>query len=209
MELKGLKINFLGDSITYGIGASDETLSYISLIASQTGAVCRNYGVCGNRIARQRQPSGDAWHDLGFCGRVDGMDPDADAVVVFGGTNDYGHGDAPLGQPADRTVWSFYGALHVLYTDLRKKYPDAKIVVLTPLKRLDETRDDRHLKDYVQAIRDVAGEYRLPILDLYRDFPCDLHDSEIQQRCLPDGVHPSDAGYRLLADTIIDFLEKL
>lgn len=209
MELKGLKINFLGDSITYGIGASDEKLSYVSLIASQTGAVCRNYGISGTRIAKRREPYEKPEYDRNFCSRVEEMDADADMIVVFGGTNDYGHGDAPLGQMEDRTVWSFYGALHVLYTDLRKKYPDAKIVVLTPLKRLEETRDGRHLTDYVQAIRDVAGEYGLPILDLYRDFPCDLHDRQMQQRCLPDGLHPSDAGHRLLADTIVEFLEKL
>lgn len=28
--------------------------------------------------------------------RVDEMDDDADIVIVFGGTNGYGHGDAPM-----------------------------------------------------------------------------------------------------------------
>lgn len=51
MELKGLKINFLGDSITEGHGCSDESRRFTSLIAAQNGAICRNYGIGGTRIA--------------------------------------------------------------------------------------------------------------------------------------------------------------
>ena len=97
MNLQGKKINFLGDSITEGHGTSGEACFFTTLIARETGAVCRNYGIGGTRIARQTIPSEKPRHDLDFPGRVDEMDPDADIVVVFGGTNDFGHGDAPLG----------------------------------------------------------------------------------------------------------------
>lgn len=53
-----------------------------------------------------------------FCGRLDEMDKNADAVVVFGGTNDYGHGDAPFGLFTDRTDETFYGACHTLMSEL-------------------------------------------------------------------------------------------
>ena len=46
------------------------------------------------------------------------MDERADAVVVFGGTNDFGHGDAPLGKPSDRDPSTFYGACHYLMNGL-------------------------------------------------------------------------------------------
>lgn len=39
--LKGLKINFLGDSITAGGCASKAENRYVDLIATKTGAVCR------------------------------------------------------------------------------------------------------------------------------------------------------------------------
>jgi len=209
MELNGRKINFLGDSITQGVGASEESLCYVSLIAERTGAVCRNYGISGTRIAAKRIPSETARHDLDFCSRVDQMDEDADVIVVFGGTNDYGHGDAPLGQFTDHTVWSFYGALHVLYSRLEERYPNAIIAVLTPLKRLEEDSGGRTLPQFVQAIRQVSAEHGLALLDLYRDFPYDLHIRQMQQRYIPDGLHPGDAGHSLLADMIIHFLEEI
>ena len=97
MELRDLKINFLGDSITQGTGSSSPENCYVSKVAEYTGALCRNYGIGGTRIARQQEPSEIAQFDLDFCQRVADMDPDADVVIVFGGTNDYDHGDAPIG----------------------------------------------------------------------------------------------------------------
>ena len=53
------------------------------------------------------------------------MIPDADIVVVFGGTNDFGWGDAPLGTMEDRREDTFYGAYHLLLQKLIDRYPDA------------------------------------------------------------------------------------
>lgn len=209
MELRDRKINFLGDSITEGVGASCPENCYVSQFAARTGAVCRNYGISGTRIARKKVPSAKPRYDLDFPSRVSEMDADADIVVVFGGTNDYGHGDAPLGDPADRTVWSFYGALHVLYDALLERFPGAKIVILTPMARGDERNGDLCFPPFVEAVRQVAGEYGFPILDMYADFPVDLHDAEMRKVYLPDGLHPSDFGHKILADTLINFLEAL
>ena len=110
MELKNKKINFLGDSITEGHGTSAKDKIYWSLIGKNEGATVRGYGIGGTRFAKQTKPSENPLFDLDFCTRAVEMDPDADIVVVFGGTNDYGHGDAPIGTPADRTNDTFYGA---------------------------------------------------------------------------------------------------
>ena len=125
MELKGKKINFLGDSITEGVGASEEQFMYPNVIAAECGlAAARNYGISGTRIARQ-----DDEENFGnpFCDRYLTMDDDADMVVVFGGTNDYGHGRAPFGSFDDRTGDTYYGAWHVLLRGLLEKYPDSQI----------------------------------------------------------------------------------
>ena len=50
------------------------------------------------------------------------MPEKADAIVVFGGTNDFGHGQALLGTPDDRTPETFWGACHVLMQGLMEKY---------------------------------------------------------------------------------------
>ena len=91
MELSGKKINFLGDSITEGVGASAPDKVYHQVMLSKYGlAAARNYGISGTRYARQINPTlNEPRFDLDFCQRYAGMDDDADIVVVFGGTNDF------------------------------------------------------------------------------------------------------------------------
>ena len=216
MELKGTKINFLGDSITEGAGTSSPDRMFTMLIEREYGAICQNYGIGGTRIARQKTPTNEK-HDRDFISRVPEMDNDADIVVVFGGTNDFGHGDAPLGTMNDRTPYTFYGALHCLYTALTEKYPDVPVVILTPLHRWNEDcpKGDNKpepvgtLKEYVNIIREVAEYYSFPVLDLYKESGLQPKVPVIQQKYVPDGLHPNDDGNAILAHKIARFLETL
>lgn len=213
MELDGKKINFMGDSITEGYGASGKDRIFSSLIAVDTGAVCRNYGIAGTRISRQRKPSADPDWDRDFCSRVTEMDADADIVIVLGGTNDFGHGDAPFGSFEDKTSDTFRGALNVLYTSLIERYPGKIIVIATPLHRCDEEwrRPDSgaDLRAYVGAIRKAAEYYSLPVLDLWAMSGLQPNLPVIQEKFMPDKLHPNDAGHRIIADRIIGCLKML
>ena len=217
MELTGKKVNFLGDSITVGVGVKDPANRFPDRLAVRYGLVARNYGIRGTRIARQRIPSENPVKDLDFCGRAEDMDDDADLVLVFGGTNDFGHGDAPLGKMSDRTPDTFYGALHTLYTALLTKFPSAVIVVLTPLHRLQEDDPAKNtfregfvpLGRFVTAIREVAEYYSLPVLDLYASSGIQPNVPAIRERYVPDGLHPNDMGHAVLADRIGAFLSSL
>ena len=217
MELRGKKVNFLGDSITEGVGVEKPKNRFVDRLAARVGLIARNYGICGTRIARQRVPSENPRYDLDFCSRVAEMEPDADVVVVFGGTNDFGHGDAPLGEMSDRTADTFYGALHVLYSSLLEKYPAAEIVVLTPLHRSNESDPAKNprrtppllLRPFVDAIREVAEYYALPVLDLYAMSGLQPCVPTIMERYVPDGLHPNDAGHEILARRIGAFLSAL
>ena len=136
MKTEGLKINFLGDSITYGSGSSCEENIYHQVLKRELSlAVVRNYGIGGTRFALQKgtskRPKNNAEDVNSFSERFDKMSDDADVVFVFGGTNDYGHGDAPIGTPADRTPDTFYGACHYLMSGTINKFPEARIVIMT------------------------------------------------------------------------------
>ena len=218
MELRGSKINFLGDSITEGVGTSAPEKRYVDIVAARTGAVCRNYGISGTRIARQYHPTVDApAFDLDFCQRAEEMDPDADIVVVFGGTNDFGHGDAPFGAPGDRTKDTFTGAMHQLCRTLLKRYPRAEIVFILPLHRWneDDPRGDGKpapvgtLKQYIDAMRGILEYYSIPVLDLYAAGRMQPAVPEVREMYMPDGLHPSDAGNELIARRLISFLTAL
>ena len=83
MELKNLKVNFIGDSITEGVGASSYETCYVSRFAAMTGAICRNYGISGTRIARRKVPYEIPEFDRDFNSRYHLMEEDADVIVVF------------------------------------------------------------------------------------------------------------------------------
>ena len=215
MKLNGIKANFLGDSITEGVGTTCPENTYHQLIAKNCGlAVARNYGISGTRFARQYKPTADnPRFDFDFCGRVDEMDADAELIVVFGGTNDFGHGDAPFGKFEDRTKDTFCGACHELMTKLINRYPDAAIVIMTPLHR--ETEDvpsagnARPLSDYVDMIRKTAEFYSLPVMDLWSNSGIQPRVDIIKTKYCPDGLHPNDAGHEKMAERIAGFLLAL
>lgn len=215
MKLEGKTFVFLGDSITEGVGTTAPGKRYFELLQRQWGLKeAVGYGISGTRLARQIVESEIPSFDLYFASRVEQIQP-ADGVVVFGGTNDFGHGDAPIGAFADRTPDTFYGACHDLYTRLIRKYPGKPIVIMTPLHRANELEiklkhgREVDLKTYVDIIRQVAEYYSLPVCDLYRISGLQPAVPEIQEAFVPDGLHPNDAGHEIIAERLGNFLSAL
>lgn len=220
MELQGLTINFLGDSITAGHSVADIANNrYDNVLKAACGLKeVRNYGIGGTRIAHQFRPSPEARWDLHFCGRAEMMAPDADVVVVFGGTNDYGHGDAPFGEPGDRERGTYCGAVRWLMEYLVGKYPQAKIVFLTPARRVGdlEPSSSAHryypslpLQAYVDVITETAKDYSIAVLDLYRELGIDPNREADRIAYTADGLHFNDAGHRVIAEKLQTFLMSL
>ncbi len=213
MNLQGKKINVLGDSITEGVGVSAPEHIYQNVLGRMVGAAeVRNYGLSGTRLAAQ---SGEDICGAPFTVRYLDMAEDADLVLVFGGTNDYGHGNAPFGDLEDTTAnnETYCGACHTLFRGLVEKYPAARIVILTPLQRTGGSQPcentGRPLLDYVDAIIHIAAVYSLPVLDLYRTAGICPDILGQQERYMPDGLHPSDAGAYRMAERIAGFLSAL
>lgn len=219
MELKGKKINFLGDSITEGACLDDWNNVYWMRLGRETGATVRGYGIGGTRIAPRLNPERPGEEGFGqyFGSRVEAMDPDADIVVVWGGTNDFGHGDVPLGTIDDRDNTTFYGALHCLYRALWEKYPTAQIVVMTPLHRVGEHDTlNEHGNPAIapfKVIRDtiieVAAYYSFPVVDLYAISNLNPELPVIRETFMPDGLHPNDAGHERIASRLLGVLKSL
>ena len=65
------------------------------------------------------------------------MQNDLDGVIVFGGTNDFGHNPtADFGSFDDftkETTLSFYASLHRLFTGLYNKYRSKPIIIMLPI----------------------------------------------------------------------------
>ena len=196
--LKGLKANFLGDSITQGTGVSEGAYHY--WIAKDKGlSVCRNYGLAGTRIAVTEEQD----RDRAMCVRYKNMNDDADIIVLFGGTNDR---EAWLGTFDDRTETTFYGACHILIKGLLEKYPGKRIGVVTPIKYSPTSNENK----IVSALKEVASYYNVPVCDLYNELGmCFALNSEIQSVYCPDGLHPNDEGHKIIARKVGAWLETL
>ena len=213
MKLEGLKFNFLGDSITDGFGVSAPEKVYHQLIKENYGlADAYNYGVSGTRIARQTKLTTERpKNDLDFQLREQVMYRDVDAVVVFGGTNDYGHGDSIFGSidSDDEDIYTFCGAVNHLISTLQQDYPQAELIFMTPLHRKGEEQPRREggepLAEYVKALIAICTRRGVKVIDLFAINPLDPEDPAV----IPDGLHPNDAGHEILARTVGEALLAL
>ena len=220
MKLEGLVVNFLGDSITEGSGVTNVAENrYDNVLKREYRlAAVNNYGIGGTRIAHQFRPSAEARWDLNFCGRAEKMNVEADVVVVFGGTNDYGHGDAPFGKLGDTDRGTYCGAVRWLMNKLTEMYPNSKIVFMTPARRLGDEQPSQSLhryypslllRDYVDVIIETAKDFDIHVLDLYTQLGIDPNGEEDRVKYTAEGLHFNDAGHRVIAQRLKEFLETL
>ena len=214
MVIDGKTVLFLGDSITEGVGASSVDKCFVSLIQDKNQeARVYNYGVGGTRIAPQLEVLAKGEERNDFVYRATTMPDGADLVCVFGGTNDYCHGDVPMGDPSNPN--SFRGALKTLSEYLINRYPEARIVFFTPLHRVDflervkKPDGEFELIDYVNAIKENAEYYSFPVLDLWSVSGLQPAVPIIRETFMPDGLHPGDKGYEKLCQIVLKFIENL
>ncbi len=210
-DFKHIKMNAIGDSITYGTytGANDTYPASFAekpwcvLVAEKMGfEQVNNYGSNGTSISSTSKTLPES----AFSIRFKNMSNEANLIIVAGGTNDFGT-NVKIGTLDDTTDVSFYGGLRVLCEGLKSKYPDATIVFITPIHRTDKVTNDNGntLEEYRQAIEDIAGAvYGFPIID-GSAFGFDKNADNY----LLDGVHPIPLGHIAFADNVIKELKKI
>lgn len=226
---KGKRYCALGDSITYGFiprnykGYPGQLESYAARAAKILGMEYFNYGINDSTIANVPE-------NTPMCIRYTGMRDDADVITVLGGTNDVRLG-VQLGKMGDRCDNTFYGALHTLYQGLLRKYPNKKIVALTPIKLLDADKsslpntpqnNDQVLykwDEWIDAVKEVAAFYSLPVLDFYNLSGINPHLDRVVKGTqdgyfgnynpyITDGTHPTAEGAQMMAELLADFIES-
>lgn len=209
------KIYFLGDSITEGAGSDGPETTYVTQVEKLTGLYCVNYGLGGTCIAKNRARFDWVTYNKDFVSRSIDMGNDPDYVFVFGGTNDYGHGDAPFGGIDNDDPYTFYGGLNVLISNLISRYGKNKICFILPLPRFNMSSpygENKNVKshtlnEYIEAMKRILDKYNLPYIDLSSIFkePKDTSNSGLYF----DGLHPNVAGHLEIAKSIATYLKKL
>ena len=216
MNLTGKKVCFIGDSITEGVGASSNEFCYVSRFATaHPEATVYNFGIGGTRIAPQTVPSEKPRWDKDFIQRVDELPEELDLICVFGGTNDFGHGDAPMGHFGDKSPTSFCGSIYTLSVKLIEKYPAARIVFFTPLHRNTKLaprwKGDGFwsLDDYADVIRKNAAYFAFPVPELRTESGIQPQIPALCERFTVDGLHPNDTGYERIFNMVDRFIANL
>jgi lysophospholipase L1-like esterase len=196
----GKNVNCLGDSVTKGEDSANSYLrmkddNIASILREEFGFfVSRNYGVGGSRISGT---SGSA-----MCIRYSDMTNDADLIIVWGGTNDFGAG-VSLGSLSDTSgTTNFIPAYYNLLNGLQNKYPGKQILAITPMHRKDTMPDNLpngaglFLKDYRNAVISVCEQMSVPYLDMWTELGFTPFNTTMKNAYMPDGLHPSIAGMR-------------
>lgn len=140
---------------------------------------------------------------------------DEDFITVMAGTNDFGM-DRPIGSFDDRVNTTFYGALHVTMKKLvTYQYQNStmkKLGVIIPVQRgmVSEggLAGDKMIT-YVDAIKEVASYYSIPVLDLYTSGGLYNRVAEKSIGYKADNLHLDDIGQTIISNKIEKFLERL
>ena len=210
MKLTDLTIAFIGDSITEGIGATSKECSFPSVFEKNTDIKkSLNYGLSGTRIARQKKTfmNYHEW-DNDFISRVDIMDSSADCVIVCGGINDYMHGDAELGSLDDSTEYTFCGAMNILISKLKNKFPQKPLIFMTPIHFVEEKSPEyAHINkgyyfyEYLEAIKQICDYHSVIVFDLHSEIGIDSKNKKDKEEFYSDTIHLNDNGYKIIAES--------
>lgn len=213
----GKKITLLGDSITYGVGASTTSKRYATVLANSLGMTENNMGISGTVLAT-------GGHRTSRINDVKSIALDSDYVGILLGINDFDqcrNNETSkyyfLGDFNSTDTSTIYGALHVYCQELIKRFreQDTKIFFMTPVitswnnsvssaKSWDQSKLNAcgySLPELVNAIKEVTAYYGIVTLDLNQL-------SGMTSTDFSDGIHPNDSGMKKMADTIEEFLIK-
>ena len=206
VDFSDCKITCLGDSITAASNL-DTIENYQSMsYPSQLGEILDaeevvNLGIGGSSIGRY-------WENA-FVDRYQEIPEDTDVILVMGGPNDgFCASEKELGSLEKREKDTFTGDLDELLFGLQKDYPDAQIVLITPLPNVlhDLLRKSRDYllpqSAFVRVMKQLGEEHGIPVIDLYNSNFLDTHDAAVIHALMPDGVHGNETGYRMLAQHI-------
>ena len=219
--LKKKKIACLGDSITEGVNANGwQWHRYIDKYFKENGieTTIVNLGVGGTSVCTSSYVTSSLQP---FVNRLNTIPTDADVIVIFGGTNDWGN-NATLGTISDSGSSSFYGAYKYMLEWFANNRPNAKILTITPLKRYfrgntttwinaQTTRNTKGqlLQDYVRAVKEVSEIYAIPCVDLHNESGLNPVLEIVRTKYMADGLHPTAEGNKKMYPIILGKLKPL
>ena len=211
-----MKIVFFGDSITdmgrhreseigsvfsYGVGYTNFVVGELTN-ANPTGYECINRGISGNRVVDlYARVKSDVWN----------YSPDVLSILI--GVNDVWHEiNYQNGVEMDR--WE--RVYRTMIEETLARFPNIKIMLLEPFIMEGSATDGEErwekfleVKEYAKVAKQIAEDYNLTFVPLQEKFD-GAKEKFGADYYTYDGVHPSTAGARLIANEWLSaFKEKV
>ena len=141
--------------------------------------------------------------------RIDSIPTDrADFFTIMGGVNDWSN-NITLGVITDNTVNTFYGAYKIMLDRFYTRFPNARILLMNTSHydgELSSTNGNGNtLEQFRQAVRDVAYQYRYPLVE-WNDSGINENNKSLY---LKDLVHINEDGGKKVAPIVLNGLLKL
>ena len=220
-------VAFIGNSITAGVGASDKSQRYSTLLAGMLGAREINLGVSGTSLCTGGSRTCN-FSKL-TAEKLDG----AEMVFIKMGINDWAaakpefYGLGELGTDDTSTI---YGAAamwckKIVELKATDQYKDTEFYFITPIvtswnssvtsiRDYDQSKTNVHgftLRELCEAIISTCEVYDIPVLDMNLESGIYYNSPEDDQasKYFGDGVHPNDAGHAKLARSLYTALLKM
>lgn len=175
-------IVFYGDSIVAGHGLAR---GFPEIIREKT----ENHNIIGVKIYN-KGVDGYSSADLlrSLPSQIDSLQPDL--IFIHVGWNDYRQG---------RNVDIFKENYRKLLDIIEES---AGTAILMTTTRVNVPLSDRAIRKYNKAIRKLAVEYSLPLLDMNAVWKKAGRGNSLPDLLLNDNIHPSREGHQLIAETI-------
>jgi hypothetical protein len=180
----------------YDVTEVDQTWWKLLEKASAIQLIC-NDSYSGSRISK----TGERPEWTSFLSEKRQQKIKGDAIIIFGGTNDYGQED-----PASLAVFS--ASYEKLVTTMLAQHPQSELFFCTPLKRTDKQVNEKNSQGWDQ--NDLAETIRACVARHTETHLIDLAHYPIQEGdgLLQDQLHPTKKGMHLLSQLIKKELER-
>lgn len=141
-----------------------------------------------------------------------------DFVTIFYGSNDWTSGYNTIGAENSADPKDIRGAVNIIVNNLMTKYPNLKILFITPTHRFfggagsaydsDTTPNALgvYLSEFCNAIEESANYNHLPCLNMYREGGLNKYNHKL---LFEDGAHPNNPGHTYLARKFSAYLQSL
>lgn len=207
---------FTGDSICYGANWRPETEDF-----STTGwrkiiqedypeSITYGYGVGGTTITKRE---GRTDSILERMSRMFSEHPEADYIIIQGGVNDaYNITDCPIGTissgyTSELNENTFAGALESIFKYAQTNWLGKKIGYIVTFK-VPSAMGRFKFNEYMDIAKQICEKWSVPYCDLYNESNLNYYINEVSN-AYGGGLHPNEAGYRIITNKIEKWLEQL